>query len=65
MVDTEEEIYFDELTIPGEYSDHDILEGKRENISNNDEVWVKTKEEIWGWRVMIIPYSKKKRTANI
>ena len=27
-VDTEEEMAFDDLNIPGDYSDYDILEGK-------------------------------------
>ena len=40
--DTEEEIDFDELTIPGDYSDHDIFEEEKETISKNYEVWVRT-----------------------
>ena len=35
-VDTEEEIYFDDLTIPGDYSDYGILEEEKETISKND-----------------------------
>ena len=35
---------FDDLTIPGDYSDYDILEEEKENISKNDEVWVKNKK---------------------
>ena len=35
--DTEEDMYFDDLTF-------DILEEEKETISNNDEVWVKTKK---------------------
>ena len=34
---------FDDLTIPGNYSDYDILERKKETISKNDKVWVITK----------------------
>ena len=56
-VDTEEEIYFDDLNIPGDYSDYDILEEEKEIISKNDEVWVKTKKDIWRGRVLLIPYS--------
>ena len=35
-VDTEEAIYFDDLTVPGDYSDYDILE---EEKNNNKELW--------------------------
>ena len=56
-VDTEEEMFFDDLNIPGDYSDYDLLEEEKENISKNDEVWVKTKKEIWIGRVLLIPYS--------
>ena len=34
---------FYDLTIPGDYSDYDILEEEKETISLNDEVWVKIK----------------------
>ena len=47
------------MTIPGDYIGHDILEEEKEKISKNDEVWVKTKKEIWRGRVMLIPYGKK------
>ena len=63
-VDTKEDMDFDDLTIPGGYSDYGILEGKKETISKNDEVWVKTKKEILIGRVLLITYSKK-RTAKI
>ena len=43
-IDTEEEMAFDDMTIPGDYSDYDILEEEKETISKNDEVWVKTKK---------------------
>ena len=43
-VDTEEEMDFDDLTIPRNYSDYDILEKKMETVSKNDEVWVKLKK---------------------
>ena len=58
---TEEEMSFDDTTITGDYSDYDILEEEKENISKNDEVWVKTKKEIWRGRVLLITYSTKKR----
>ena len=34
---------FDYLTIPGDYSNYDILEEEKESISLNDIVWVKLK----------------------
>ena len=37
-VDTEEEIDLYEQTIPGDYSDNDILEEEKETISKNYEV---------------------------
>ena len=57
--DTEEDISFDDLTIPGDYSYYDILEEEKETISKNDEVWVKTKKKISRGRVLLITYSKK------
>ena len=48
---------FDDLTIPGDSIDHNILEEEKETISKNDEVWFKTKEYIWIGRVLLIPYS--------
>ena len=56
---------FDGLTIPGDYSDCDILEEEKETISKNDEVWIKTKRDIRKGMVLLIPYSKKRRTASI
>ena len=44
MVDTEEEMAIEDLTITGNYSDHDILEEEKEAITENDDVWVKTKK---------------------
>ena len=35
---------FDDLTIPGDYSDYDILEEWKETISKNDEFWFKNKK---------------------
>ena len=37
-------MYFDDLTIPGEYSEYNILEKEKETISKNDEVFVKTEK---------------------
>ena len=34
----------EDLTITGNYSDHDILEEEKEAITENDDVWVKTKK---------------------
>ena len=63
-VDTEEEMAFDDLTITGDYSEYDILKEEEENRSLNDEVWVKTKKEIWGGRVMLINFSHKKEDSE-
>ena len=59
-VDTWEEIALYYLTIPGDYSDYDILDEEKETISKNDEVWFRTKKEIWRGRVLLIPYSKER-----
>ena len=56
-VDTEEEMDFYYLTIPGDDSDYDILEEEKETILKNYEVWVKTKKQIQICRVLLIPYS--------
>ena len=45
-VDTEEEMAFYDLTITSSYNDYDILKEERENITKNDNVWVKHKKEI-------------------
>ena len=47
-------MFFDELTIPGDYSDDDMLEEEEETTSKTDEVWIRTKEEIWIGRVLLI-----------
>ena len=44
MVITGEEMSFEDLTITVNYSDYDILEEEKENITKNDNVWVKTKK---------------------
>ena len=44
VVDEEEEMYFEDLTITGDYSDYDISEEERKTITKNDGVWVKTKK---------------------
>ena len=41
-VDTEDEINFDDLTIPGDNRGYNFLEEEKETISKNEEVWVKT-----------------------
>ena len=48
---------FDNWTITGNSSDYDILEEEKETITKNDDVWFKTKKEIWGGRVLLISYS--------
>ena len=60
MVDAEEEISSGDLTITGDYSDYNILKEEKDNITKNDDVWVKTKKEIWIGRVLVVPYSKKR-----
>ena len=54
----------DDLTITGDYSDYDILEEEKDTISENNDVWVKTKKEIWRGRVLLIPYRKKKENSE-
>ena len=54
------EMSSEDLTITGDYSYYDILEEERDAITKNDDVWVKTKQEIWRGRVLLIPYSKKR-----
>ena len=44
MEDTKEEMSSEELTITGDYSDYDILEEEKYTITENDDVWVKTKK---------------------
>ena len=36
---------FDNLNISGNYSEYDILEEEKETITENDNVWVKTKNK--------------------
>ena len=55
----------DNLTITGDYNDYDILEEEKDTIAEKDDVWVKTKKEIWRGKVLSNPYSKKKRIVNI
>ena len=43
-VDTEEEMPFNNFTIPVDHSDYDILEEEQKTMSKNDEVWIKTKQ---------------------
>ena len=56
-VDTEEEMYFDDFTIPVDYSVQDFLEWKKETISKNDEGWIKIKKDIRRGRVLLIYYN--------
>ena len=64
MVDEEKERSSDDLTITGDYSYYDILEEEKDTIAKKDNVWVKTKKEIWGGKLLLIPYIKK-RIVNI
>ena len=64
MVEEGKEISSDDLTITGDYSDYDILEEENDTISKNNDVWVKTKKEIWRVRVLLIPESKKKEDSE-
>ena len=36
------------LTVTSDYSDYDILEEEKDLISENDQVWVKTKKNKYG-----------------
>ena len=56
---------FDDLTITGNYSDYYILEEEKEAITENDNVWVKTPQNIRRWRVLSIPYSKKEDNGHL
>ena len=60
MVDAEDEMSYDDLTITVDYGDYDNLEEEKDTISKKGDVWVKTKKEIWRGRVLLIPYSKKR-----
>ena len=44
MVDAENEMSSEDLTITGYYSDYDILEEEKGTITENEDVWVKTKK---------------------
>ena len=35
----------EDLTITGDYSDYNILEEEKDTITENDDVWVKTKNK--------------------
>ena len=63
MVEEGKEMSYDDLTITGDYSGYDILEEEKDNISENNDVLVKNK--LWRGRVLLTPYSKKKRIVNI
>ena len=65
LVEEGKEMSSDDLISTGDYSDYNILEKERDSISINDFVGVKTKNEIRRGRVLLIPYSKKKRIVNI
>ena len=52
IVNTEEDMDFDDLNIAGNYSDYDILDEEKDNITKNNNVWVKKKKKIWSWRVL-------------
>ena len=65
MVITGEEMSFEDLTITVNYSDYDILEEEKENITKNDNFCVSNKKDICRGRVLLIPYSLKKRILNI
>ena len=51
---------FDDLTIPGGYSDHDILGEEKDTISNNNEVQIRTKN-IYMVRDSTVNSLQKKR----
>ena len=51
---------FNNFTIPVDHSDYDILEEEQKTMSKNDEVWIKTKQQIWIGRVLLIAYGLKK-----
>ena len=47
MLIHQKNLSFDDLTIPGDYSDYYIFEEEKETISKNDEFWIKNKN-IYG-----------------
>ena len=57
MVDAEEEMSSEDLTITGDYSVYDILEDEKDTITKKNDDWVKTRKYIQGGRVLLIPYS--------
>ena len=58
--DIEEEIYFDTLNIPGNYSGCDIFEKEKQTMSKSDEVYIKNNNDIWRETVGLGPYYKKR-----
>ena len=44
---------FDDLTIRRDYNDYDILTEENVTLSLNDEIWNKTKKEIWRGIIML------------
>ena len=63
-VDTEKDIRVRRSTITGDYSDYDVLDEEKENISLNDIVRVKFKKAIQQGIVIQIPYSIKEEDSE-
>ena len=55
---------FDDLNITGNYSDYYILEEEKDNITKNNNVWVKTKNK-YGVGEYCKFFTVKKRMVNI
>ena len=64
MVDVEEEISSEELTITGDYSDYNILEEENDTMTKNDNVWVKRKQNMEK-KSIVYSLQLKKRIVNI
>ena len=58
MVDKEEEMSSEDLTITGGYSYYGILEEEKDTITENDNVWFL--KQIWRGILLLISYSKKR-----
>ena len=53
----------DDLTITGDYSDYNILEEEKDTISENDDVCVKTKQNMER-RITVNSLQKKKEDSE-
>ena len=64
MVDEEKERSSDDLTITCDYSNYDILEEEKDTISENDDVWVKTKKRDMERKSTVNSLQQKKEDSE-